>query len=97
MYAYLRVPRAPVRQDVCIFTCPARPWEAGCMHIGGQLSSETSNLSLGLQAHVDPGVSKRAHANFNGFHKAQNGAATFVMGDVNLDLKNMAECSEVCL
>ena len=46
---------------------------------------------------MDPGVSKRAHAGFNGFHKAQNGAATFVMGDVNLDLKNMAECSDVCL
>ena len=42
-------------------------------------------------------MSKLAHAGFNGGHKAQNRAATFVMGDVNLDLKNMAECSEVCL
>ena len=42
-------------------------------------------------------MSKLAHAGFNGGHKAQNRAATFVMGDVNLDLKNMAECSDVCL
>ena len=33
MYAYLPVPRASGRQDVCIFACSACPWKAGCMHI----------------------------------------------------------------
>jgi len=33
MYAKLPVPHAPGRQDLCIFPCPTRPWEAGCMHI----------------------------------------------------------------
>jgi len=46
-------------------------------------------------------VSKRAHAGFNGFHKAQNGVATFVMGDVSLDLKtwpDVAKCvCEFCV